>query len=327
MPLAVITDHTFAEVDLERAAIEAAGARCESRKQASGAELVALVAEADAVITQFARIDATVIGAMKRCRVIARYGIGVDNVDLDAAKARGIPVCNVPDYCIDEVADHALSMALSLTRRLGENSAAIRAGEWRLAVPVTAMSAMATLTVGVVGFGRIGREVAARLRAFKAKVLVHDPFAPAAAIVAAGCVPATLDELLAQSDLLTLHCPSMPSTRKLLNAGTLARCKRGVLIVNVGRGDLIDTPALVAALEGGRVGAAALDVADTEPLPAGHALARLPQVLMTSHIASVSPRAVQALREGTVAAAVRALTGKPAVNVVNGVAIATQGAR
>ncbi len=326
MTLAVITDYTFGDVDLERMAIEATGARFAADKRAAGADLIALVAEADAVITQFARIDAAVIAAMKRCKVIARYGIGVDNVDLDAARARGIAVCNVPDYCIDEVADHALAMTLALTRRLGENGAAIRAGDWRLAVPVSAMSALASLTVGVVGFGRIGREVAARLRAFKAKVLVHDPFAPVAQIVAAGCVPAKLDELLAASDVLTLHCPSTAGTRKLLNAGSLAACKRGVLVVNVGRGDLIETPALVAALESGLVGAAALDVADIEPLPAGHALARLPQVLMTAHIASVSPRAVKALREGAVAVAVRALTGKPAQNVVNGVVASAGGA-
>jgi len=319
MTLAVITDYTFADVELERSALEAVGCRLEAKRLKERSELISLTRDADVVITQFARIDAEVISAMKQVRVIARYGIGVDNVDLEAARAKGIPVCNVPDYCIDEVADQTLAMALDLTRRISQTSQCIHAGEWRLPVASTEMRTLRDMTVGIVGFGRIGREVAARFTAFKGRVLVFDPVVVPEMITALGCVPATLDEIWAASDLITLHCPSTARTRKLVNAETLTRCRPGVLIVNLSRGDLIDTQALVAALTDGQVGAAALDVCDPEPIPAGHPLLTRANVVLTPHVASVSVRAVHNLRSGVAQIAVRALTGEPYLNIVNGV--------
>jgi D-3-phosphoglycerate dehydrogenase len=320
MSLVVITDYTFADVEVERAALAPLGCRLEAQRCKNPEELIALTAEADVVITQFARIDAEVIAGMKRARAIVRYGIGVDNVDLAAAKAKGIPVCNVPDYCIDEVADHALALVLDLCRRVSQTSTVIKCGEWRLPVGAPEMKALRDLTTGVVGFGRIGREVARRLVAFKGRVLVHDPFAKAEDIAAAGCVPATLDALLRESDLVTLHCPSTAQTRKLINAASLATMKTGALLVNVGRGDLVDPGALTEALRSGRIAAAGLDVWDPEPIPEDHAILAMPQVVITPHVASVSVRAVRALREGVCAAAARALRREPAINVVNGVA-------
>jgi len=319
MTLAVITDYTFNDVEIERAALTAVGCRLDARRLKERSDLISLTCDADVVITQFARIDAEVIAAMKQVRVIARYGIGVDNVDLEAARAKGVPVCNVPDYCIDEVADQTLAMALDLTRRITQTSHCIHAGEWRLPVAIEEMRTLRDLSVGIIGFGRIGREVAARMKAFKGRVLVFDPVASAETITALGCVPATLEEIWAASDLISLHCPSTAQTRKILNAGTLAKCRKGVLIVNLSRGDLIDTQALVAALADGHVGAAALDVCDPEPIPAGHPLLAAPNVVLTPHVASVSVRAVHNLRSGVAQIAVRALTGQPFVNVVNAV--------
>ena len=175
-------------------------------------QLIPLVADADCVITQFAPVNAAVIGAMQKCRVIVRYGIGVDNVDLAAAAAKGIPVCNVPDYCIDEVADYALAMILDLTRKITANGNTVKSGSWGLAVPLTGTFPLKDMTVGMVGFGRIGREVAARLKAFKGKVLVYDPAVDAAADPGRRLTPATLDEVLRTSDLVTLHCPSNEKT-------------------------------------------------------------------------------------------------------------------
>jgi len=319
MTLAVITDYTFADVEIERTALAAVGCRLEAKRLKERSELISLTRDADVVITQFARIDAEVISAMKQVRVIARYGIGVDNVDLEAARAKGIPVCNVPDYCIDEVADQTLAMALDLTRRISQTSHCIHAGEWRLPVAVEEMRTLRDLSVGIVGFGRIGREVAARFRAFKGRVLVFDPVVAPEAITSLGCVPATLEELWQSSDLISLHCPSTAMTRKLLNAETLRRCRRGVLIVNLSRGDLIDTQALVAALADGHVGAAALDVCDPEPIPAGHPLLARSNVVLTPHVASVSVQAVHNLRYGVAQIAVRALRGEPFLNIVNGI--------
>ena len=191
-----VTDHTFDALDVESKILEPLGCTVVGQKIGRTPEqLIPLVKDADFVITQFGPVNAAVIEAMQKCRIIVRYGIGVDNVDLRAAAAKGIPVCNVPDYCIDEVADYALAMILDLTRKITPNANKVAGGGWGIAVPLSAMVALKGMTVGLVGFGRIGREVANRLKSFKCRVLVSDPVVDAATIQAAGCVPAGLDEL------------------------------------------------------------------------------------------------------------------------------------
>ena len=315
----VITDYTFPDLALEQAIIEKAGHTLTAQQCKTEAELIALVSGADAVITQFAKINASVIASMSKARVIVRYGIGVDNVDLEAARAMGIPVSNIPDYCIDEVADHTLAYILGLTRQVVTHTTDLRAGHWRLAVPVPEMKALRDQSIGVIGFGRIGREVVSRLFPFKGRVLVHDPVVSPADITAAGATAATLDEILATADIITLHCPSTATTRQLINATSLARMKAGALLINVARGDLVDTSALVQALQSGHLAAAALDVFDPEPLPSEHPLRSLPNVIIAPHIASVSPPAVRKLREGAATRAVLAAEGKLPPSVVNGV--------
>ncbi|MFO0907338.1 MAG: C-terminal binding protein [Isosphaeraceae bacterium] len=267
----VVTDYSFSSLEIEEKLLEAQGHEVVGWKERRpAAELIPLVADADAVITQFAPVDATVIAAMERARVIVRYGIGTDNVDLDAARARGIPVCNVPDYCIDEVADHTLAFLLALTRQVVPNTQRVHAGGWGLATPLDGMRTLRDLTVGLIGFGRIGREVAGRLRGFKSRILVFDPGVEASVVAAAGCEPVPLETLLETADLVSLHCPSTPRTRGLIGTEALARMKPGALLVNVARGDLVDPGALVAALDSGRLAGAALDVFAPEPIPAGH---------------------------------------------------------
>ncbi|MFO0876548.1 MAG: C-terminal binding protein [Gemmataceae bacterium] len=317
MSVVVVTDYTFPSLEIEETILRAAGAELQVGKDKSIAMLKALVAEADAVITQFAPINAEVIGAMQRARVIVRYGIGVDNVDLQAARDRGIPVCNVPDYCIDEVADHTLAFMLALTRQVVPNTLHIREGKWGLATPLDHLRTLRDQTIGIVGFGRIGREVAVRLAPFKCRRLVFDTFVPADVIQAAGCESVALNTLLTLSDILTLHCPSTPQTRKLLNAESLQQMKRGAIVVNLARGDLIDTAALVASLQSGQISSAALDVCDPEPIPIDSPLRSLPNVITASHIASASPKAVRVLRETATKIAVMALRGEQLPNVVN----------
>lgn len=315
----VITDYAFPDVELEKSRCEAAGHTLVGLKTGSEQERIDLVRDADAVITQFAPVNAAVIEAMQKARVIVRYGIGVDNVDLKAAAAKNIPVCNVPDYCIDEVADHALAMILDLTRKITANSSKVKSGVWGLGVPITAMFALKTMTVGVAGFGRIGREVAARLKAFKCKVLVYDPPMPQDMIRNAGCEPVTLDELFTQSDLITLHCPSTEQTKYMINAGSIATMKDGVMLVNSSRGTLVKTDDLVAALKSGKVSAVALDVTDPEPPDLQGELVKSDKVIINSHVASVSANAVKKLREDAVALALTSLRGEKLPNVVNGV--------
>jgi len=313
----VITDYTFPTLEVEErilaeAGVELMGAQCKSVDL-----LKDLVRDADAVITQFAPINADVIGCMERARAIVRYGIGVDNVDLAAARARNIPVCNVPDYCIDEVADHTLAMMLGLLRGVTENSAKVRSGSWGLAVPLDRMRCLRDLAVGIIGFGRIGREVASRLAPFKCRRLVFDPMVAPEAVRQFGCEPVSLDELLAAADVVTLHCPSNEQTRGLLGRERIAAMKAGAALVNVGRGDLVDPDALTDALARGHLSAAALDVFQPEPIPADHPILKMDQVIVAAHVASASVPAVRKLRETAAQIAVLAVQGQTLPNVVN----------
>lgn len=319
MSIVAVTDYTFPTLDTEAAILRPLGAEIVTGQCKTVESLISLVHDADVVITQFAPVAAEVIAAMNRARAIVRYGIGVDNIDLDAARERGIPVCNVPDYCIDEVADHTLAFILAATRQVVPHTAHLREGNWGLATSLEGFWTLRDKTVGIVGFGRIGREVAARLAPFKCRRLVCDPVISAEVVVAAGCEPATLDDLLALSDIVSLHCPSTPTTRRMLDAAAIARMKRGAIVMNLARGDLIDTSALVAALESGHLGGAAIDVCDPEPIPLGSPLRSLPNVISSPHVASASVKAVRMLRETAARIAGMALRGETLPNVVNGV--------
>ena len=314
----VITDYSFPNLEIEEGILVSAGHEVVAWKEKRPAEeLVELVRDADAVITQFASVNTGVIANMRQAKVIVRYGIGVDNVDLAAARARGIPVCNVPDYCIDEVADHTLAFILATTRQVVTNSNLVHSRKWGLATSLDQMRALRDLTVGVVGFGRIGREVAARLRAFKCRVLVHDPVVVDSTIIHAGCAPASLAQLLSDSDVITLHCPSTATTRGLINRSSLATMKRGVILINLARGDLVDSQALTEALQSGQVSNAALDVFAPEPIPGDHPVLQMENVILASHIASASVPAVRKLRETAAGLALMAVRGELLPNVVN----------
>jgi D-3-phosphoglycerate dehydrogenase len=318
-PKVVITDWTFPDLGIEEKILNARGIQVEARQCQTEDDLIALCAGADAVITQFARVNGNVVAAMKKARAIVRYGIGVDNVDCAAARARGIPVCNVPDYCVDEVADQTLAFILATTRQVVTHANHLRAGHWGLAAPLAGMKALRDLTVGVIGFGRIGREVVKRLIPFKCAVLVFDPMVPAIEIEKAGARSASFHALLNSADVLTLHCPSNPETRRLLNRDTLAELKPGGIFINVGRGDLADPEALTVALQSGHLSAAALDVFDPEPIPADHPLRLLPNVILAPHIASCSLPAVTKLRESVANLARAAICDEPLPSIVNGV--------
>lgn len=316
---AVVTDFTFPDLQLEQQILEAADCEVVGRQCKTEQELIQLCADADAVITQFARVNSKVIRAMKRARVIVRYGIGVDNVALGAARARNIPVCNIPDYCLNEVADHTLAFILGSTRQIVPHTLNLRAGNWGMATRLADLKTLCGLTVGVVGFGRIGREVVQRLVPFKCAVLVFDPLVSTEEIERTGARSVTLEKLLQSSDIVTLHCPSLPQTRKMMNQETIRKLKPGAILINAGRGDLVDESALVEALETGRLGAAALDVFEREPIDADSPLLRRSNLIMSPHIAAISPVSVQTLRETAANLVVKALQGELPPNVVNGV--------
>jgi len=320
MPKVAVTDYTFPTLDVEAGILQPLGVELVSWKEKrSATELPQLVGDADYIITQFAPLNRDVISTLKRAKIIVRYGIGVDNVDLEAARAKGIPVCNVPDYCIDEVADQTLAFILAATRGVVANSVAVHGGTWGLATPLEEMRTLRDLKVGVIGFGRIGREVVARLRAFKCQVLVHDPVVSSGDVESAGCTARSLADLLSESDVVTLHCPSTATTRGLINAESLGRMKRGAILVNVARGDLVDPAALVTALRERQLSVAALDVYAPEPIPAGDPVLALNNAILSAHIASASVRAVRTLRETAAGLVAKAIRGEPLPNIVNGV--------
>ncbi|MDD5729061.1 MAG: C-terminal binding protein [Victivallales bacterium] len=318
---AAVTDYGFDNLDIEKSILEPLGCQLIAQKTAGNqAQLGNLVKDADAVITQFAPVTAAVIDAMKKCRIIVRYGIGVDNVDLKAAAAKNIPVCNIPDFCTDEVADHTLTFILAMVRQLMPCVNTVKAGHWNL--PSRTHAAIRSLkgaTVGIVAFGRIGREVAQRLQPFKCRIIVFDPVLSQEKIRTAGCEPVNLETLYAQSDIITLHCPSTEQTRYMINAETLAQMKPGVILVNASRGTLVKTPDLITALQQGQVAAAALDVTDPEPIDSDSPLVKMDNVIITSHIAATSPQAAVKLQREAALAVARMVKGEPLINVVNGV--------
>jgi D-3-phosphoglycerate dehydrogenase len=313
----VVTDHSFEDLNLERRILVPAGVDLvEHRAQPEAAALPGLVAVADVVLTTAAPFSAAALAAAGRCRGIVRYGVGVDRIDLAAATARGIPVCNVPDYGSEEVADHAWALALSLLRRLPQASGLVRAGHWTTA-PLRPIHRLSTLTVGICGLGRIGTAVARRARASGCSLIACDPHLPAAAFAAAEAEPVDFRTLLTRSDLLTLHLPLSAATGGLIGASEFGSLKPGAYLVNTARGGLVDTGALLQALAVGTLAGAALDVLDLEPCPPDHPLLVHPRVIVTGHVAWYSEESMRQLRISAAEEALRLLRGCPPRSCVN----------
>jgi len=318
-PKVVITDNVFEDFEPERSILEAGGCGVVEAQSKTEADVIAATNDADCVIAMFAPVTAKTIEAMAKAKAIIRNGIGYDNIDVEAARRRGIPVCNIPDYCIDEVADHTLGLILALTRQLMPNTDVFRDGNWALAVEPERMLTLKRLTVGIIGLGRIGRAVAERLRPFKCRMLVFDPAVDNETVRTFGGEPVALDQLYAEADIVSLHCACNDATRKMINADSLAKMKRTALLVNVGRGGLVDGGALCEALHAGRLAGAALDVTDPEPLPRDHPLRNAPNLIITCHIASWDAAGMRAMRERCARMALQAVRGEPLPNIVNGV--------
>ncbi|MEC8841429.1 MAG: C-terminal binding protein [Candidatus Poribacteria bacterium] len=318
MSKAVITDYTFPDLSIETQILEAAGLEVVSGQCKTPQDLIVLTASSDYVITQFAPIDADVIKSMSNCKVIVRYGIGYDNVDCETAKKKGIPVCNIPTYCIDEVADHTLSFILSMTRQLLANAKYVQNGKWGLGTDLSKMRGLYDSTVGIIGLGRIGQAVAKRLQGFGCRLIAYDPVVNSTQAASISCQLVDLDYLLSNSDIITLHCPSLPTTKNIINNSTLLKMKKGSLLINAGRGDLICAQALTEALITGHLAGAAIDVFSTEPVPNDSPLLDMDNVLITSHIASASPQSAKMLRETAAQIVVISSKGESLPNIVNG---------
>jgi len=319
----LVTDHPGPSTDIERAILAEVGGELVIAERGDEAELVALARDVDAILTCFRHVTPAVIMAASSLRTIARYGVGVDNIAVDAASERAIPVTNVPVYCVDEVAEHTIALLMSLARRTVRYDADIRSGGWSLQVGMP-IRRLAGSTLGVVGFGHIGRAVTRRAIGLGMRVVVADPTEKPEAVASEGAEARDLDGLLSESDAVTLHVPLTSLTRHLLNRERLARMKPGAFLVNCARGGLVDPNALTEALAAGRLGGAGIDVFEPERLPLDHVLMAAPNTVFTPHVAFYSEESIAELQRAAATNVAAVLAGSPPGNIVNAAAIARE---
>jgi D-3-phosphoglycerate dehydrogenase len=315
MATVVLTDYAWPDFSIERAVIEGAGHRLVAGPPAAAPPeaIEALIGAHDpsAILTCWARVSAAAIGRPRALKIVARLGVGLDNIDIAAATARGAWVTNVPDYCVEEVSDHAVAMALAWARGIVQFDREVKRGRWD---PAGArLRRAATLTAGILGYGRIGRATGRKLSGIGLEVLAYD-------IAALGGTPHAemvgLDRLLRDADLIIVHLPLNEETRHFVDAAFLARVRPGAFLINVSRGPVVDNDALIAALDAGRLGGAALDVVEGEPNPPAALIARL-DVIATPHVAFSSDESLAELRRRGAEEVVRVLNGEPPRNPCN----------
>ncbi len=278
--------------------------------------LVAAARDADAVLNTYAKLPGAVLRELSRCRIVARTGIGVDTVDLATATELGMLVTNVPDYCIDEVSDHALALILALARKVLSATAAVRAGTWdvKTAAPIARLRGR---VLGLVGLGRIPRALVPKAQALGFTVIAADPFVTAEAAAPLGVRMVDFETLLRESDVVSVHAPLTEQTKGLFGDPQFGLMKPGAFLINTSRGPLVQTAALVRALEGGRLAGAGLDVLESEPPAPDHPLLRMPNVAVTPHIGFYSEQSLVDLQTKAAEEVRRALTGEPVRNLVN----------
>jgi D-3-phosphoglycerate dehydrogenase len=311
----VLTDYVWDSLDVERRTLEGL-ARLVALQTKRPEEFLAEAADCEALLNTYAGpITAEVMARMPRCRIIARYGIGVDTIDLQAATEAGIIVTNNPTYCIEEVAEHTMALLLASARKVAFYDRLVRQGRWELP-PGKPMFRLAGRTLGLVGFGNIARAVAARAAAFGMRILYYDPFVPAGQPPVPGD-PRELPALLGESDFVSVHPPLNAETRGMIGDAAFARMKPTAVLINCARGPIVDTAALVRALDAGRIAGCALDTTDPEPLPDPHPLRGRDNVIITPHAAWYSEQAMAGLQAGAPQEVRRVLTGQWPIHVVN----------
>jgi D-3-phosphoglycerate dehydrogenase len=307
----LVTDHAWPSLDVEREVLH--DAELVVAPTGDTVELVALAADVDAILTCFAKVPAEVLDAAPRCRTVARYGVGVDNIDVAHATGLGMVVSNVPDYCSEEVADHTLLLILALARRLAPLTRLVSGGGWDTAGTGNAVRLRGKV-LGLVGLGAIGRALVPRAQALGLEVVAWRRSAPLPPGVGAAD---SLEDLLARADIVSLHVPATPETRGLIGAAQLAAMKPTAWLVNTARGSLVDTDALLAALRDGQIAGAGLDVTDPEPLPSDHPLRTRDDVVLTPHIAFASDGSLAELARKAATNVADVLAGRAPATVVN----------
>jgi D-3-phosphoglycerate dehydrogenase len=307
-----ITDSPFPSLDPAKKALARLDPEYRMAASASADDILAVARDADAILVTYAKLPGELLRQLPRCKAIGRFGLGVDNIDLPAAKALGIAVNYVPDYCLREVSDQAMALLLALARKITLSNKLVQSGRWEVA-PLVPLRRLEGQILGLIGFGNIPRMLAPKAKAFGLRVLAHDPYVAKEVFSAAGVEGVSFDDLLARSDFISVHAPLLPATRGLINAAALAKTKKGACVINTARGPLIDESALIAALDAGQLGGAGLDVVAAEPLPADSPLRGRDNVILTPHTAYYSVEALEELQTKCASDVARVLSGEKAI--------------
>jgi len=324
-PVVAVSDSVFPNLEPTRQVLSQVAGELLLAAEATAEGILSVAREADALLTTYARIPAEMIAQMTRCRIIARFGIGVDNVDIPAATNAGIVVTRVPDYCLDEVSDHAMALLLALARKIPSANARTHAGRWEMKAVVPIHRLRGTV-LGLVAFGQIPQLVAPKAKAFGLRVVTHDPYVPDEVLVRAGVERVEFDELVTISDYISIHTPLTPETRHFFDGDVFRRMKPGAYLINTARGPIVDEAALARALDAGQLAGAALDVMEKEP-PEGSPLLGRENVILTPHTSFYSEESLIDLQTKAADEVVRVLRGQAPRHPVNAVTLKSVGSR
>jgi len=318
-PLVAVSDSVFPNLDPARAGLAQVGAELRLAKEPTPEAILEVARGADALLTTYAKIPAEIITQMTKCRIIARFGIGVDNVDIPTATNMGIVVTRVPDYCLDEVSDHAMALLLALVRKIPFANVRTHAGRWEMKA-VAPIHRLRGTVLGLVAFGQIPQLVAPKAKAFGLRVVTYDPYVSDEVLARAGVERVDFDELIKLSDYISIHAPLIPETHHLFDADVFRRMKPTAYLINTARGPIVDEAALGHALDLGQLAGAALDVMEKEP-PAGSPLLGRDNVIITPHTSFYSEESLVDLQTKAAEEVLRVLTGQAPRNPVNAVTL------
>jgi D-3-phosphoglycerate dehydrogenase len=314
-PVVAVSDSVFPNLNPAGEVLSRIGAELLLAEASTPQAVMQVARDADALLVTYAKVTAEMIGQMTRCRIIARFGIGVDNVDIAAATNASIVVTRVPDYCIDEVSDHTMALLLALARKIPFANSRAHAGRWEMPA-VVPIHRLRGSVLGLVGFGRIPQFVAPKAQAFGLRVISYDPFVSAETMKRAGVEKVDFSELVKVSDHISIHTPLVPETNHLFNADVLRRMKPTAHLINTARGSIVDEEALAQALDEGRLAGAALDVLSQEP-PSTSPLFGRDNVILTPHMSFYSAESLIDLQSKAAEEVVRVLTGEAPRNPLN----------
>jgi D-3-phosphoglycerate dehydrogenase / 2-oxoglutarate reductase len=314
--LIAVADSVFANLQPTEKVLSSLNATVQLAEQATPEAILDVAREADGLMVTYANISKEIIEGMERCKVIGRFGIGVDNIDLDAATKAGIQVCYVPDYCLDEVSDHAMTLLVSLARKIVYSNTLVQAGRWE-AKAIAPVYRLRGRTLGLVGLGQIPQSMVPKAQAFGLNVIASDPFVPTDVAEKLGVQLVDFNTLLERSDYVSVHAPLTDETHNLFNKDAFGRMKSEALLINTARGPLVDDQALAEALDDGQIGGAALDVVPVEPIPSDSPLLNRDDVIITPHTAFYSVDALVDLQTKAAQDVVHVLNGETPKYPVN----------